>query len=144
MFKTYIPKMSEKKTEWYLVDAKDEVLGRLASRVATILRAKDTVEFTPHQDSMRGVVVINASQIKVTGKKLKQKTYPRYSGYPGGFKEETLENLLKKKPEEVIRHAVKGMLPKTKLSDMIIKRLKIYAGSEHQQAAQKPKSASAS
>ena len=116
---------------WILVDAKDQTLGRLATKIAMALRGKDKAEFTPNQDCGAFVVVINSSKIKVTGKKMEQKLYRRHSGTPGGFREETLENLLARRPNEVLRKAVKGVLPHNRLSDRLITKLKIYEGAEH-------------
>jgi len=137
--KTYIAKDKDIQRDWHIVDAKDQILGRLATRIATILRGKNKVIFSPHQDTGDEVIVINARFIKVTGKKLATKTYQRYSAYPGGLNEETLETVLKKKPEYVITHAVRGMLPKNKLGDKLIKKLKVYPDQIHPHAAQKPK-----
>jgi large subunit ribosomal protein L13 len=122
--------------KWVLIDAKDKTLGRLATEIAAILRGKNKAEFTPNQDCGDFVVVVNCAEIKVTGKKPKQKLYQRHSGTPGGFKEETLESLLKRRPLEVLRRAVKGMLPHNRLSDRLITKLKLYAGAEHEQQAQ--------
>ncbi len=139
MKKTYIPKQDEIKTAWYLVDAKNQILGRLATRVARIIRGKHKPEFTPHLDTGDGVIVINASKIRVTGRKLEQKVYQRYSGYPGGQKEVLLARMLQKKPEMVFKLAVKGMLPKGPLGRQIFKKLKVYPGSEQPHGGQKPK-----
>ena len=122
---------------WFLIDAQDKVLGRLASQVADILRGKNNPWFTPHLDTGDFVVVINARKVKLTGRKWEQKTYYRYSGYIGGLKAITAEKLLLKKPEELIRHAVKGMLPKNRLGSKLIRKLKIYADAEHPHQAQK-------
>lgn len=127
MRKTYIPKKEEIKRTWCLVDAKDKTLGRLASQVAGILRGKHKPYFTPHLNTGDGVIVINTSKIKVTGRKLEQKIYQRYSGYPGGLREVPLSELLKKKPEVVFKLAVKRMLPKGSLGRKIFKKLKVYA-----------------
>ena len=121
------------------MDAKDKILGRLATRVASILIGKDKVIYSPHQDVGDEVIVINASKIKVTGKKLAQKEYKRYSAYPGGLNIENLETVLKKDPERVIRHAVHGMLPKSKLGDKMLKKLRVYADDKHPHASQNPK-----
>ena len=137
--KTYIAKESDIKKVWHIVDAKDKILGRLAARVATVLMGKDKVIYSPHQDTGDEVIVINASKVKTTGKKLLQKTYKSYSAYPGGLKAETLESVLKRKPDYVIRHAVKGMLPKNKLGDKMLKKLKVYADDKHPHQAQRPK-----
>lgn len=139
MNKTFIPKKKDIKRIWYLVDAENQILGRLAARVAGVLRGKHKPDFSPHLDTGDGVVVINASKIKVTGKKLKQKIYLRYSGYPGGQKAITLSNLLKKKPEIVFKLAVKRMLPKGALGRRIFKKLKVYSNGEHPHSGQNPK-----
>ena len=136
---TYIVKEKDIKRSWYVVDATDKILGRLATKVASIIRGKNKVIFSPHQDVGDEVIVINASKIKVTGKKMLVKEYKRFSYYPGGLNIETLETVMKKKPEFVIRHAVRGMLPKNKLGDKLITKLRVYAGATHDQAAQKPK-----
>ncbi len=137
--KTFIVKDKDIKKEWYIVDAKDKILGRLATRIASILRGKDKVIFSPHQDTGDEVIVINASKIKVTGKKLSQKEYKRYSAYPGGLNIENLETVLRKDPERVIRHAVHGMLPKNKLGEKMLKKLRVYADDKHPHASQNPK-----
>ena len=136
--KTYIAKEKDIKRATYLVDAKDKVLGRLASKVATVLMGKGKVIYAPHQDVGDEVIVINASKVKVTGKKLATKEYKRYSAYPGGLNIEKLEKVLADKPDYVIRHAVKGMLPKSKLGAKLLKKLKVYADEKHPHAAQKP------
>ncbi|MDI6758872.1 MAG: 50S ribosomal protein L13 [Candidatus Omnitrophota bacterium] len=138
MNRTYVAKKADVKRQWYLVDAKDKVLGRLASKVVSILRGKHKVIFTPHLDTGDGVIVINASKIKVTGRKLKQKVYRRFSGYPGGLREVSLENMLDKKPVTVIRLAVQRMLPGGPLGRDMIKKLKVYADDKHQHKAQNP------
>lgn len=137
--KTYIAKDKDIKREWYVVDAKDKVLGRLAARVASILRGKDKVIFSPHQDTGDEVIVINARHVKVTGNKMSEKLYKRYSAYPGGLNTETLEKVMKKDPGYAIRHAVKGMLPKNKLGAKLLKKLKVYPEAVHAHQAQKPK-----
>jgi large subunit ribosomal protein L13 len=137
--KTYIAKEKDIQKGWYIVDATDKVLGRLCTRVASILRGKDKVIFSPHQDTGDEVIVINASKIKVTGKKLAQKEYKRYSAYPGGLNIESLESMLKNRPDFVIRHAVHGMLPKNKLGAKLLKKLRVYADDKHPHMAQKPK-----
>ena len=124
--------------KWYVVDATDKTLGRLASEVAKVLRGKNKAIFTPHIDTGDFVIVINAEKIKVTGKKLDQKIYYHHSDYVGGMKETTLKEKLAKKPEEVIELAVKGMLPKGPLGRQMYKKLFVYAGPEHKHAAQKP------
>ena len=127
--------MTEK---WYLVDVKDKILGRIATQIATILRGKHKSNFVPNMDRGDFVIVINAKDIKVTGNKLKEKYYFRHSGYIDGHKTEILGKLLKRKPTDVIMHAVAGMLPKTKLGKKMLKKLRVYAGAEHEQKAQKP------
>jgi large subunit ribosomal protein L13 len=124
---------------WYLVDAENKVLGRLASELAKILRGKNNPAFTPHVDTGDYVVVINADKVNLTGKKWKEKVYYRHSGYPGGIKSITADNLKAKRPEDLIRLAVKGMLPKNRLGRKLFKKLKIYAGAEHPHQAQQPK-----
>lgn len=133
-----MPKAEDIKRKWYLIDAKDKILGRLASRAAVILRGKHKSIFTPHLDTGDGVIVINASGIKVTGRKLKQKVYRRYSGYPGGLREVTLENMLKNKPATVVRLAIQRMLPTGRLGTQMLKKLKVYIDDKHLQAAQRP------
>ena len=129
---------SQQARQWLLVDAKDRVLGRLASRIALILRGKHKPVYTPYLDTGDFVVVINAAHISVTGKKLTQKTYDRYSGYPGGRRTQVLGEVLKTHPERVLRHAVKGMLPEGPLGRQMLTKLKIYAEPEHPHAAQQP------
>ena len=136
--KTYTAKTSEIQREWRVVDADGATLGRLATEVAAILRGKHRATFTPHLDTGDPVIVVNAAKIRVTGKKLQDKLYIRHSGYPGGFKAENLEKLLARRPEEVIRRAVRGMLPQNRLGEKMIRKLHVYAGSDHPHAAQKP------
>ena len=136
--KTYSAKPREIEQAWRLVDAEGRTLGRLATEIADALRGKDKPAYTPHVDSGDFVVVVNAEKVRVTGKKLEQKIYYRHSGYPGGLRERTLAEQLARRPEEVIRRAVKGMLPKNKLAAAQIRKLKIYAGPEHPHAAQNP------
>jgi len=136
--KTYQPKMGEILRQWVLVDADGQTLGRLATRVATLLRGKGKPVFAPHQDVGDFVVVINAAKIVVTGKKLEQKTYYHHSQHPGGIKEIKLGKLLAAKPEQIVEKAVRGMLPKTKLGDALFTKLKVYAGATHPHAAQQP------
>jgi large subunit ribosomal protein L13 len=136
--KSYMARKGEVARQWYVVDAQGKVLGRLASRVAMVLRGKNKANFTPHTDAGDFVVVVNAAQVLLTGRKLDQKFYYRHSGYPGGIKSNTARQLLDKKPEEVLRHAVRGMLPKTSLGRQLLKKLKIYAGGEHPHQAQQP------
>ncbi len=124
--------------KWYLVDAKDKTLGRIASQVAHILRGKHRPEFTPNSDMGDFVIIINADQVKVTGKRSELKEYFRYTGYPGGARFDTFKELMKTKPTKVLEHAVKGMIPHTRLGRQIIKKLKVYTGPTHPHAAQKP------
>lgn len=138
MNRTYVAKNEDIKRKWYLIDAADKILGRLASKAAVILRGKHKPIFTPSVDTGDGVIVINASKIKVTGRKLKQKIYRRYSGYPGGLKETTLEVMLSKTPVRVIQLAVKRMLPQGPLGRDIFKKLKVYADDKHPHKAQNP------
>ena len=125
--------------DWYVIDATNEVLGRLASQIAKILRGKNKPCFTPHADCGDYVIVINADKVKLTGKKMTDKVYVRHTGYPGGQRFATPADYLAKKPTFVIEKAVKGMLPKTRLGEHILKNLKVYAGAEHPHAAQNPK-----
>lgn len=136
--KTFMASPATIDRKWYVVDATDMTLGRLASEVASILRGKNKPIFTPHIDTGDYVIVINAEKIKVTGKKLDQKVYYHHSDYVGGMKETTLREKLAKKPVEVVELAVKGMLPKGPLGKSMMKKLHVYAGPEHEQAAQKP------
>ena len=136
--KTYMASPDKIERKWYVVDAAGYTLGRLASEVAKVLRGKNNPEFTPHIDTGDYVIVINAKDVKVTGKKMLQKIYYNHSDYVGGMKETTLAEMMDKKPEKVIELAVKGMLPKGPLGRSMIKKLHVYAGPEHQQAAQKP------
>ena len=136
--KTFIPKAADIERKWYVVDAEGKTLGRLASEVAMILRGKRKPTYTPHMDCGDYVIVINAEKVAVTGKKRQEKIYKRHTGYPGGLREVTFEKLQARKPEEIIRHAVKGMLPDGKLGRQMYKKLKVYAGPEHAHAAQKP------
>lgn len=136
--KTYVPKKDEVERQWWLIDADGRILGRLATRVANLLRGKNKPQYVDFMDTGDFVVVVNAEKIKVTGKKLEQKKYYSHTGYPGGIKEKTLSELMDKKPEEVIRKAVWGMLPKNKLNRAIHKKLKVYAGPDHPHEAQQP------
>ena len=137
--KTKVLKTSEVKRNWYVVDATDKVLGRLASRIARVLIGKHRAQYTPHVDSGDFVVVINADKFRVTGKKMTDKLYYSHSMYPGGLKKISLELMLEKHPERVIYHAVSGMLPKNRLRARRLKRLKIYTDAKHPHAAQSPK-----
>jgi|SRR5579875_267659 len=136
--RTYMAKPGEHDRPWVVIDAAGKTLGRLATEVADRLRGKHNPYFTPHVDTGEFVVVVNASRIHVTGKKRSDKLYRRHSGYPGGLKSETLAQLLARKPEEVVRHAVKGMLPKNRLGRKQLRKLKVYAGPDHVHQAQKP------
>lgn len=135
---TYMAKPNEVERKWYIIDAEGKTLGRLASEAATILRGKHKPEFTPHVDTGDFVIIINAEKIHVTGNKLQDKFYYRHSGYPGGLKKTSLNELLKSKPERALQHAIFGMLPKNRLGNALKTKLKIYAGAEHPHAAQKP------
>ncbi|MCC5934553.1 MAG: 50S ribosomal protein L13 [Candidatus Cyclonatronum sp.] len=137
-FKTYSAKPDDIEKKWILVDAEGEVLGRLASKIAIILRGKHKPEFTPHMDTGDNVVVINAEKIRLTGKKMTDKQYFSYSGYPGGERFTTPAKLLEKKPTDVITKAVKGMLPKNALGRQLLRNLRVYAGPVHQHTAQQP------
>jgi large subunit ribosomal protein L13 len=136
--KTYVATPADRERNWVLVDAEGLTLGRLATQIADLLRGKRKPTYTPHCDVGDFVVVVNAEKISVTGNKRTEKLYYRHSGYPGGLKSRTLEEMLDRRPEEVIRHAVKGMLPRNRLARKQITKLKIYAGPEHPHAAQKP------
>ncbi|MBD5444361.1 MAG: 50S ribosomal protein L13 [Lachnospiraceae bacterium] len=136
--KTFMASPATIERKWYVVDATDMTLGRLASEIAKVLRGKNKPIFTPHMDTGDYVIVVNAEKIKVTGKKLDQKIYYRHSDYVGGMKETTLKEMMQKYPERVVEHAVKGMLPKGPLGRQMYKKLHVYAGPEHEHAAQKP------
>lgn len=136
--KTFSAKPAEVERQWWVVDAEGQTLGRLATRIATVLRGKHKPIYTPHIDTGDYVIVINAEKIEVTGKKLDTIVYYRHSGYPGGLKERTLREQLVKFPERPIEEAVKGMLPKSKLGRHMLKKLKVYAGTEHPHTAQQP------
>ena len=136
--KSFMASPSTVERKWYVVDAEGKTLGRLASEVANVLRGKNKPTYTPHSDTGDYVIVVNAEKIQVTGKKLDQKSYYHHSEYVGGMKEATLREMMQKKPEFVITHAVKGMLPKGSLGRQMLKKLHVYAGPEHNHAAQKP------
>ena len=138
IMKTYSLKKEEVQRNWFVVDATDRVLGRVATKIADKIRGKDKPTFTPHTDGGDYVIVINAEKIKVTGSKRNNKIYYRHSLYPGGLKSQTFKELNKKNPERIIEEAVKGMLPKNKLGKSIIKKLKVYSGSEHPHESQNP------
>lgn len=137
--KTYLPPQESLEREWYVVDATDKRLGRLASEIAQVLRGKNKPEFTPHLDTGDFVIVVNAEKVAVTGKKRTQKVYRRHSGRPGGMKTESFAKLQQRLPERIIEHAVKGMLPKNSLGKQLFTKLKVYAGPTHPHDAQKPK-----
>ena len=136
--KTFNAKAADVQRDWYVVDAAGKTLGRLASEVAFRLRGKHKPEFTPHVDTGDYIVVVNAEQVAVTGRKAEQKTYHRFTGYVGNMKSITFDKLIVEHPERAIEHAVKGMLPKNRLGREIFKKLKVYSGSEHQHHAQQP------
>ncbi|MBI3077273.1 MAG: 50S ribosomal protein L13 [Deltaproteobacteria bacterium] len=136
--RTYMAKKGLAERRWYVVDASDKVLGRLATRLADLLRGKGKPVFTPQTDTGDFVVVVNAEKVRLTGNKWQAKVYYRHSGYPGGLKEETAEKLRRRRPEQIVRRAVRGMLPKNRLSDRLIQKLKVYAGPAHPHRAQKP------
>jgi len=136
--RTFIPKKDDIDQKWWLIDAEGRILGRMATEIADLIRGKRKPQFTSHLDTGDFVVVINAEKIKVTGRKLEQKKYYTHSLYPGGIKEETLKDLLAKKPEEVIKKAVWGMVPKGKLGRALYKKLKVYRGPSHPHEAQNP------
>jgi large subunit ribosomal protein L13 len=137
--KTYVATPETRQREWWLVDAEGQTLGRLATRIADTLRGKHKPEYTPHCDTGDFVVVVNAAKVAVTGQKREQKLYHRHSGYPGGLRTRTLGEMLERRPEEVLRKAVKGMLPRNRLARQQLRKLKVYAGPEHPHAAQQPK-----
>ena len=136
--KTYVAKPETRNRAWYVVDAEGQTLGRLATRLADLLRGKGKADYTPHIDTGDFVVVVNAEKIRVTGNKLDSKVYWRHSGYPGGIRSRTLREMLDRQPEEVIRKAVKGMMPRNRLSRQQMNKLKVYAGPDHPHQAQSP------
>ncbi len=136
--KSYLAKPAEVERKWYVVDAEGKTLGRLASQIATILRGKNKPTYTPHVDTGDFVIVVNAEKVHLTGKKLDQKMYRWHTGYPGGLKERSYRDMINTKPEKVIMHAVKGMLPKNSLGRKMLKKLKVYRGPEHNHQAQQP------
>jgi large subunit ribosomal protein L13 len=137
--KTFVATPATRERDWLVVDATDKTLGRLATQIADALRGKRKPEFTPHCDVGDFVVVVNAEKVAVTGKKREDKRYYRHSGYPGGLRSRTFEEMIQRRPEEVLRLAVKGMLPRTRLGRQQLRKLKIYAGPEHPHQAQQPK-----
>ncbi|WP_409229020.1 50S ribosomal protein L13 [Gudongella sp. SC589] len=136
--KSYMAKANEVERKWYIIDAEDKVLGRLATEIATILRGKNKPIYTPHVDTGDFVIVINADKVKLTGKKLEQKNYTYHTGYPGGLRQVSYGKLMEKNPEKIIELAVKGMLPKNSLGRQMYRKLKVYRGTEHGHEAQKP------
>ncbi len=136
--KTYTPRESEIERRWYVVDATGQTLGRLATQIARVLEGKNKPGYAPHLDTGDHVIVLNAARISVTRDKMTSKVYVRHSGYPQGYREETLGHLLARRPEEPIRRAVKGMLPRNRLGAQMLRKLKVYAGPEHPHQAQKP------
>lgn len=136
--KSFTAKPHEVERKWYIIDAEGQTLGRISTEIASILRGKKKPIYTPHVDTGDYVIVINAEKVEVSGNKRKDKVYKRHSGYPGGLKEINFEKLQSQKPDEIIRHSVKGMMPKGKLGRQMFKKLKVYAGPEHGHAAQKP------
>jgi large subunit ribosomal protein L13 len=138
--KTYVATPSTRERDWLVVDATGKTLGRLATQIADALRGKRKPEYTPHCDVGDFVIVVNAEKVSVTGKKREEKLYRRHSGYPGGLRSRTLGEMLERRPEEVIRKAVKGMMPRNRLARAQLRKLKVYAGPEHPHAAQKPES----
>lgn len=136
--KTYYPRPGDMQEKWFLVDAQGETLGRLASRIAALLRGKSLPSYHPAVDPKTHVIVINADKVVLTGRKMREKVYYRHSGWPGGLKSATAEEINKRKPGELVRLAVKGMLPKTRLGDRLVTHLKVYAGDAHPHQAQKP------
>jgi large subunit ribosomal protein L13 len=137
--KTYTAKVGEVEQGWYVVDAQNKVLGKLATQIAARLRGKHKPEYTPHVDTGDYIVVLNAAKLRVTGRKTERKVYYRHSGYPGGLKETNFAKLRATKPERVLQHAVKGMLPKGPLGYAMLRKLKVYAGGTHPHSAQQPK-----
>ncbi len=135
---TFFPKQGDLNKKWYVADAQEAVLGRLSARIASILRGKHKAIYTPHTDTGDYVIVINAGKVRLTGNKLEQKTYERYSGYPGGLRSVPAHTLLATRPEEIIKLSVRGMLPKNALGRKMLKKLKVYKGSEHPHKAQMP------
>jgi large subunit ribosomal protein L13 len=138
MMKSYMARPLEVERKWYVVDAEGKTLGRLATEIARILRGKNKPQYTPHVDTGDFVVVVNADKVVVTGRKAEQKVYRRHSGYPGGMKETSYARMMERKPTEILRKAVHGMMPRTRLGRQQLRKLKIYAGPEHPHAAQSP------
>ncbi|PIQ87504.1 MAG: 50S ribosomal protein L13 [Candidatus Omnitrophica bacterium CG11_big_fil_rev_8_21_14_0_20_45_26] len=136
--RTFIPKTGDLEKKWYVIDAKGQILGRMATRIATLLMGKHKPTYTPYQDGGDYVIVINAKEVQVSGNKAKDKIYKHYTGYPSGLKQYNYETLMERKPEEIIERAVERMLPKNRLGSKLIKHLHVYAGDAHHQQAQKP------
>jgi len=136
--KTIVPKIEERERKWYLIDAQNEILGRLASQIAILLRGKHKPEYSPHLDLGDHVIVLNVDKIRVTGRKQEQKRYTHYTGYPGGLRTKSYHQIVHKQPELLLYRAVKGMLPKNRLGRKMIKKLRIYTGDGHPHLAQKP------
>ena len=137
--KTKMVKHIDANHEWFVVDVAGKVLGRTSTKIAALLSGKYRPDYTPHVDNGAGVIVLNCNKIKVTGKKTEEKVYKRFSGYPSGQKETVYKDMIEKKPDYILRHAVKGMLPKNKIGALMMKRLKLYTGSTHPHSAQQPK-----
>ncbi|MCA9809303.1 MAG: 50S ribosomal protein L13 [Thermodesulfobacteriota bacterium] len=135
---SYMARSEDFEKKWYIIDGEGKTVGRISTKIAMILRGKDKPQFTPHADIGDFVIVVNADKVKFTGKKWEQKKYYWHTGYPGGIKSITADDLMKKKPGEIIRKAVWGMLPKNKMQDKLISRLKVYAGNEHPHVSQQP------
>ncbi len=135
---TYLAKARRGRIRWRLLDAEGRVLGRLAARAARVLTGKDRPDYTPHADPRGGVIIVNAEKVRLTGRKLDEKVYRHYTGHPGGLKAMTARRYMATQPDRLVRDAVLGMLPKTRLGDLIARRLKVYAGAAHPHAAQKP------
>ena len=136
--KTFVANSETRQRDWYVVDAEGQTLGRLATEIANVLRGKNKPQYTPHVDTGDFVIVVNAEKVVVTGRKAEQKVYRRHSGYPGGLKETSYARMLERQPTEILRKAVKGMMPKSRLARQQLRKLKIYAGPEHPHAAQNP------
>jgi len=143
MQKTFSAKANEVKRQWWIIDAADQVLGRVAVKAATLLRGKEKAVYTPHCDTGDFVIVINAEKVRVTGKKEEQKSYMSFSGYVGGHKTETVKSRRARRPELLVEHAVKGMIPHNRLGRSVFTKLKVYSGAEHPHAAQQPKAVTA-
>jgi len=139
-YKTRSVKKEEVERQWFVIDGEGEIVGRMATKIATILRGKHKPTYTPHVDTGDNIIIVNAEKVRFTGQKWEQKEYQRFSGYPSGQKRRTAKEMLEKKPIEIIEHAVRGMLPKNRLGRQMFRKLHVYVGSEHPHAAQKPES----